>query len=78
MVALERKLIYSTDEVKLAMKLLLGHRAEAETVRRNFFSGEDKKKHTNKFIPVNEDTLDWAYHVCDRMAFEPNWRIHIG
>jgi hypothetical protein len=72
---LQRKLIYSTNEVKLAMKLLLGHRANAEQVRRSFFSGHDDDD-DQKFVPVNDATLDWAYHVMDRMAFEPSWNIN--
>ena len=72
---LERKLIYSTNEVKLAMKLLLGRRANAEQVRRSFFS-EREDEADEKFVPVNDQTLEWAYHVMDRMAFEPSWKIN--
>ena len=72
---LERKLIYSTEELKLAMKLLLGQRAESDRVRRSFFCGGDKDP-DDKFVPVNEDTIDWAYHVLDRMVFQPSWQIH--
>ena len=72
---LERKLIYSTDELKLAMKLLLGQRADSDRVRRSFFCAGDREP-TDKFVPVNEDTIDWAYHVLDRMVFQPSWQIH--
>ena len=72
---LQRKMIYSTGEVKLAMKLLLGLRNEAEQVRRSFFSKDEGDG--DKFVPVNEATIEWAYHVLDRMVFEPSWRIHI-
>ena len=72
---LERKLIYSTNEVKLAMKLLLGQRANAEQVRRTFFTSHEDDE-SAKFVPVNAATLDWAYHVMDRMAFEPSWHIN--
>ena len=71
---LERKLIYSTEELKLAMKLLLGKRAHSARVRRTFFSAGDSET-DDKFVPVNKDTLDWAYHVLDRMVFEPSWRV---
>jgi hypothetical protein len=71
---LERKLIYSTEELKLAMKLLLGQRARSARVRRNFFSTGDSEA-GDKFVPVNKDTINWAYHVLDRMVFEPSWRV---
>lgn len=74
---LQRKLIYSTSEVKLAMKLLLGEKNEAERVRRGFFTREDGDG-GDKFVPVNAETISWAYHVFDRMVFEPSWRIKIG
>ena len=74
---LQRKMIYSTSEVKLAMKLLLGERNEAKQVRRGFFSNEDGEG-GDKFVPVNATTIAWAYHVFDRMSFEPSWRIKIG
>lgn len=73
---MEKKLIYSTDEVKLAMKLLLGSRNNAERVRRSFFAKNEDEASCEKFIPVNNHTLDWAFHVFDRMAFEPSWRIN--
>jgi len=74
---LQRKMIYSTSEVKLAMKLLLGEKNEANQVRRGFFSKEDGEG-GDKFVPVNAATIAWAYHVFDRMSFEPSWRIKIG
>ncbi len=74
---LQRKMIYSTSEVKLAMKLLLGEKNEATQVRRGFFSREDGES-GDKFVPVNAATIAWAYHVFDRMVFEPSWRIKIG
>jgi len=74
---LQRKMIYSTSEVKLAMKLLLGEKNEAKQVRRGFFSKEDGEG-GDKFVPVNAATIAWAYHVFDRMSFEPSWRIKIG
>ena len=73
---LEKKLIYSTNEVKLAMKLLLGSRNNAEKIRRSFFANGEDEATAEKFIPVNDDTLDWAFHVFDRMVFEPSWRIN--
>ena len=67
-------MIYSTDEVKLAMKLILGDHAEAPQVRRSFFSsGEGNCE--GKFTPVNAETVDWAYHVFDRMIFQSHWQI---
>lgn len=74
---LQRKMIYSTSEVKLAMKLLLGEKNDAKQVRRGFFSKEDGEG-GDKFVPVNAATIAWAYHVFDRMSFEPSWRIKIG
>jgi hypothetical protein len=71
---LERKLIYSTEELKLAMKLLLGQRAHSPRVRRTFFSGVESVP-DDKFVAVNKDTIDWAYHVLDRMVFQPSWQI---
>ena len=72
---LERKLINSTDELKLAMKLLLGQRADTDQVRRSFFCSGDRES-ADKFVPVNEESIDWAYHVFDRMVFQPSWHIH--
>ncbi len=72
---LERKLIYSTEELKLAMKLLLEKRARSPRVRRTFFSGVESVP-DDKFVAVNKDTIDWAYHVLDRMVFQPSWQIH--
>ena len=68
------KLIYSTEDLKLAMKLLLGQRARSARARRNFFSTGDSEA-DDKFVPVNKDTINWAYHVLDRMVFEPSWRV---
>jgi len=72
---LERKHIHSTGELKLAMKLLLGQRADADQVRRSFFCAGDKEP-SDKFVPVNEETIDWAYHLFDRMVIQPSWHIH--
>ncbi len=71
---MQRKLIYSTDEVKLAMKLILGERADATQVRRSFFSS-GQGTYDAKFIPVNAETVEWAHHVFDRMVFHPHWKI---
>ena len=75
-VALERKMIYSTDEVRLAMKLILGERVEAPQVRRSFFAPSGGNCEA-KFVPVNSETVDWAHHVFDRMVFEGHWQILI-
>ena len=74
---LQRKIIYSTGDLKLAMKLILGRQAGAERIRRSFFSAEDGNG-AARFVPVNDATIDWAHHVFDRMVYDSSWHIQIS
>ena len=72
-VELVRRSVYSADEVRLAMRLLLAKRSNARHVPNATLTFADQGVLRGD-IPVTNDNLLWAYHVLEQMVFNSSWR----